>query len=108
MIDESLKTPIGFVVDFLVNQDKHLLAHEVLDEFAKKAKTLKDFDQLGAAALRAQHNDLRLRCAKHVYTHVTSSDQLFNARENLYKVYNSLNEPEKALFYIELNLKLKP
>lgn len=108
MIDESLQNPIGFVTDFLVRQDKHLLAHQVLDEFAKKASSLKEFDQLGAAALRAQHHDLRLRAAKYVYTHVTGSENLFNARENLYKVYNSLNDPENALFYIELNLKVKP
>ena len=100
--------PIGLVVDYLVSNDKHFLAHQVLDEFAKKAHTMAEYDSLGAAALRAQHHKLQLKCAQYLYTHSTNTQQLFDARENLYKIYNSLNEPEKALFYIELNLKIKP
>lgn len=107
-MDDSLKNPLGFVIDYLVTQNKHLLAHEVLDEFAKKACTSKQWDELGAAALRAQHHQLRLRAAEYTYSHARTSQQLFDSRENLYKVYNSLNQPEKALFYIDLNLKIKP
>jgi tetratricopeptide (TPR) repeat protein len=102
------KDPVGLVVDYLVSNDKHLLAHQVLDVFAKKANSMAEYDNLGAAALRAQHHQLQLRCAEHLYTHCTTTQQLFDARENLYKIYNSLNQPEKALFYIELNLKVKP
>jgi hypothetical protein len=105
MIDgKSLK----YVITSLTSNEKHKLAHEVLDLFASKADCTADFDVLGEIALKAQHHALRLRCAIHTYTRATTSEQLFNARENLYTCYNTLNYPEKALFYIEQNLKVKP
>lgn len=99
---------ILYVVKSLISQEKHEQAHQLLDFFAEHATTLADFDTLGEAALKAQHHKLRLRCAEYTYTHSTTSEQLYNSRENLYKTYNALNYPEKALFYIDLNLKIKP
>ena len=99
---------ILYVVKSLISKEKHEQAHQLLDFFAEHATTLADFDALGEAALKAQHHKLRLRCAEYTYTHSTTSEQLYNSRENLYKTYNALNYPEKALFYIDLNLKIKP
>jgi hypothetical protein len=104
MFEGSLK----IVTELLVSDTKHKLAHEMLDIAYNRAKTLEDYDEIGAAALRAQHNELRLKCAIQTYSMAKTEEQLFNARENLYKTYNALNYPEKALFYIEINLKLKP
>lgn len=96
------------VVEALVSKEKHKQSHDLLDFYATHATCISDFDSLGAAALRAQHHSLRLQCAEYIYTHSTTTEQLFTSRENLYKAYNALTYPEKALFYIELNLLIKP
>ena len=83
-------------------------ARKILDMFFKKAKTIQDFDAIGECAIIAQYHELRLKCAEFIYSHVTNKDQLFNARDNLITSYNALNYPEKALFYIDINLKIKP
>lgn len=106
MIDrEKLK----YVINKLLEKDyNYPLASKVLEVFEENANCLADYDTLGELSIKAKHNDIRLRAAQYSYTNCTDSTQLYKARENLYKTYNALNYPEKALFYIELNLKLKP
>lgn len=106
MIDrEKLK----YVIEKIIKKDfNHPLAFQILDEFEKYAESIEDYDTLGELSILAKHNELRLRAAKYVYTHAKSKEELFVARENLYKTYNILNYPERALFYIDLNLRQKP
>ena len=96
------------VIESLKAKEKYKQARELLDHFFDQATCVSDYDILGECAITAQYHELRLKCAKYVYTNVSTREQLFLARENLYESYNSLNYPEKALFYIELNLKIKP
>jgi len=105
MIDrKSLK----YIIEQLRAKQKYPQAKEILDIFAEQATTMEDYDTLGECAMIAQHHELRLKCAHFVYSSATTSKQLFDARENLYQCYNTLNYPEKALFYIDLNLQVKP
>lgn len=100
---------LKYVINEIVKKDyNYPLACKVLDIFADQAKTLADYDVLGELSIIAKHHDLRLKAAHFSYTHCSTEEQLFKARENLYKIYNTINEPEKALFYVELNLKQKP
>jgi tetratricopeptide (TPR) repeat protein len=106
MID---KDKLKYVITTIVQDDyNYPLAWKILDYFEKKADSVADYDALGEISITAKYDELRLRAAKYTYTHAKTSDELFSARENLYNIYNTLNEPEKALFYIELNLKTKP
>lgn len=88
--------------------EKRKLSFEILDFYAKKAETISDFDVLGELALKSEHRDLYIWCAESAYSKATTNDQLFAARTNLISAYNALNEPEKALFYIDLNIQVKP
>lgn len=99
---------LKYTVNALVSNEKHKTAHEILDFFASKADCVADFDVIGELCIKAQYHELRLKCAEYNYTRSITSEQLFAARENLYSCYNTLNYPEKALFYIELNLKIRP
>lgn len=101
---ESLKTTI---ID-LVSNEEYKLSQEILDFYFSKAECIEDIDIIGELCLKSQHHHLRLKCAEYLYTRAVTSKQLFNARENLYTCYNILNYPEKALFYIDLNLKINP
>lgn len=101
-------TGIKRIVTDLLSREKRTLAFEILDMYFLKAKSLSDFDTLGALALKAEYRPMYLKCAEAAYTHAETSEQLYVARSNLYKAYNALNYPEKALFYIEQNLALTP
>jgi hypothetical protein len=92
----------------LISKDEYKLAFQLLDFYRDKAKTLSDFDVLGELALKSEHRDLYLFCAKTAYSMANTNEQLFASRTNLYKALSALNYPEEALFYIDLNLKIKP
>jgi len=101
---EHLKT----VVMDLLYQEKRQIVFEMLDLYYKRAKTVEDFDTLGYLSLKAEHRDLYLKCAESAYIKSENPQQLYIARSNLYRAYNALNQPDKALFYIDLNLKITP
>jgi hypothetical protein len=101
---EHLKT----VIMDLVYQEKRQIVFEMLDLYYKRAETIEDFDILGYLALKAEHRDLYLKCAESAYFKAETPQQLYIARSNLYKAYNALNQPDKALFYIDLNLQITP
>jgi hypothetical protein len=96
------------VVMDLLYQEKRQIVFEMLDLYFKRAETIEDFDTLGYLSLKAEHRQLYLKCAEAAYIRAENADQLYIARTNLYKAYNALNQPDKALFYIDLNLKLTP
>lgn len=97
----------GIIMD-LLSKEKRELAFELLDLYFDHAETLSDFDILGGLALKAEYRPMYLKCAEAAYTKAETSEQLYIARSNLYKAYNALNYPEKALFYIDINLKITP
>lgn len=99
---------LKYVIEALTSKEKYKEAYAVLDFFEEQVDSLEDYDTLGAIAMDAKYLDLRLKCALYTYTHCLTGEQLFAARENLYKCYNALNYPEMALQYVEANIKLKP
>ena len=92
----------------LINSDQRSLAWSMIDHYFKKAHTLQHFDVLGHLSLKADKRDTYLECAEAAYAMAVEPYQRQAARTNLYMAYNALNQPEKALFYIEENLKLMP
>lgn len=106
MIDRE---KLSYVIDKLIKKDfNHPLACQVLEQFEHYAEDIRDYDTLGELSIVAKDLNLRLRAAEYTYSHARTSEELFHSRENLYKTYNMLNYPEKALFYIDLNLQEKP
>jgi DNA-directed RNA polymerase subunit F len=96
------------VIMDLLYQEKRKMAFEMLEMYFKRARTIEDFDTLGYLSLKAEHRDLYLKCAEAAYLRAENSQQLYIARANLYRAYNALNLPEKALFYVNLNLQIDP
>jgi tetratricopeptide (TPR) repeat protein len=92
----------------LIAKEKRIPVFEILDFYYAKASTLSDYDILGELALKAEYRPLYLKCAEAAYQSAKNSEQAYIARTNLYKAYNALNYPEKALFYIGLNLEITP
>jgi tetratricopeptide (TPR) repeat protein len=101
---------IGFratVLD-LLGSDKRQAAFDLLDHFFDKARTLEEFDVLGELALKTEYRDLHLKCAETAHSVAITSEQKRSSRSNLINAYNAMNYPEKALFYIDLQLKQTP
>jgi hypothetical protein len=95
------------ILDLIASQER-TLAWQLIDHYYKKATTLEHFDVLGFVSLKAEKRDTYLKCAENAYSISQSPSELYNARINLYKAYNTMNYPEKALFYIEQNLAINP
>lgn len=92
----------------LIKDDKRELAWNLIDHYYKKANKIEHFDVLGYVSLKAEKRDTYLKCAKALYAMASTPEQLYITRANLYKAYNTMNYPEKALFYIEQNLRITP
>lgn len=100
---------IKYVLDNIVKKDyNYPLAHQILDYFESQATTVDDYNVLGELSVRAKHYALRLRAAEFVYTHAKTTEDLYLARENLIQIHNALNQPEQALYYVNLNLAVNP
>lgn len=92
----------------LVHNDKRSMAYELLDHFFKKASSMHELDAIGELSLKTEYRDLYLRCAERSYGVAFTTEQRYAARTNLIKAYNTMNWPEKALHYIEMQLSLNP
>lgn len=92
----------------LLKDDKRSLAWQLIDHYFDKAFKLEHYDVLGYCSLKAEKRDTYLKCAEHSYAMAETSEQKYISRVNLFKAYNAMNMPEKALFYIQQNLSIDP
>lgn len=105
-IDFSLVKEL--VLDLYKRQDRRPLAWQVLEQYFKQARTLQDYDTLGYVALKVENRKIYLKCAEYAYSLAQTSKEKYFSRINLFKAYNVMNMPEKALFYIDQNLEEVP
>lgn len=96
------------VIMDLLSREKRNIAFEILELYFPQATSVEDFDTLGYLSFKAEHRQLYLKCAEAAYTTAENSQQKYIARTNLYKAYNTMNQPDKALFYIDINLQITP
>jgi hypothetical protein len=92
----------------LINDERRAIVFELLEIYYKKAKTLADYDTIGYLAQKAEHRELYLKCAESAYSMAREPQEIYISRLNLHKAYSAMNMPEKALFYIDLNLAVNP
>jgi tetratricopeptide (TPR) repeat protein len=96
------------VVMDLINCDERQKAWDLIDFYLSHAKTIQDYDTLGYVSLKSDKRDTYLHCAEATYALANTPEQIYNTRINLYKAYNMMNYPDKALFYVEHNLSINP
>ena len=92
----------------LISKEKRKPVFEILDFYFSRARTIEEYDVLGELSLKAENRDLYLRCAENAYSMASTPYEIHVSRINLYKAYQILNQPEKSLFYIDINLKNNP
>lgn len=101
---------IGFraiVLDLLAS-DKRQKAFDLLDHFFEKAETLAEFDVIGELSMKTDYRELHLKCAELAHGVALTSQEKRASRSNLISAYNMMNYPEKALYYIDLQLRQTP
>lgn len=103
--------PLAFVVDFLEKANQDALASQVLDVFANSVRGQRQIEQVNLLAKlyldvrnipKAEEFALRVLGMSH------SQEETYNARANLAKLYNNINEPEKSLFHSKINALTSP
>lgn len=101
---------IGFsaTIKQLLKDNKRDVAHSLLDHFFDKARTLAEFDAIGQLCMDTEHRELYFRCAKTAYAVAFTTEQKVAARTNLIRACNVMNQPERALQLIDLQLQVQP
>lgn len=100
--------PLSWMVDFLEKQNKDKLASELIDVFANLSNGLEQQNLLAKLYLDIRNIPKAEKFALRVLSNSRTPEEKFNARANLGKMYNNVNEPEKSLFYSKLNRVVSP
>lgn len=94
------------VIDDLIFENKNLdLARRILDYYEEKAKTVEEYEIISELCRNINYHSLRLKCLQYAYTNCINSEKLSLYRYELAKTYLLLNEPEKSLFYNDIDLR---
>jgi len=94
------------VLEDLICENKNLdLARRTLEHYEEKATTVEEYEIISELCSKVNHHSLRLKCLQYAYTHCINSEKLSLYRYELAKTYLLLNQPEKSLFYNDIDLK---
>jgi tetratricopeptide (TPR) repeat protein len=99
---------LAAVVEFLRTTDELKTAKELLNTFAKYAKSIEQYDELGMLYEKIKAYPESLKMLEKCLVTAPHPQQLKAVRANLAKVYNHVNDPDKSLFYSNLNLEMNP
>lgn len=100
--------PLEQIIQFLKSTDELKTASTLLSTFAKYSSNVDQHDIIARL-----YHDIKDYQNSIIYTEKTlalaaSPQQLYVARANLAKLYNHINNPDKALQYINANLTVNP
>jgi tetratricopeptide (TPR) repeat protein len=95
------------IISFLKQTDELEAARQLLRTFEKYAKSLEQYDELAMLYEKVKDYPGSIRML-HKCVSIANNQQLYKIRCNFAKVYNHMNEPEKALEHIHLNMETDP
>ena len=104
--DYGKDDPLSIVVSFLEKNNEDALASEVLDVFAKNSFSLEQLNMLAKLYLDVRDVPKAEAAALKVLSMCRNEEEKYNARANLAKMYNNINEPVKAMYFTNQNLKV--
>ena len=100
--------PLSYIVEFLEKANKDALASDVIDVFAAQSNTIEQYNLIAKLYLDIRNIEKAKEFALKVLSMAGRLDEMYNARSNLAKMYNNINEPENSLFYSNLNKIVNP
>ena len=92
----------------LIKKEQRRPVFEILDFYFPQARTTADYDVIGAIALKSEYHQMYLKAAEAAYSSARTSEEIYCARINLYKAYNTLNYPDWSMLYVDQHLALEP
>lgn len=102
------KEPLTAIVDFLEKANKDQLASDVIDVFAANSNNIEQFNLIAKLYLDVRNVEQAEKYALKVLAMSKQVEEMYNARANLAKMYNAINEPAKSMFYSKLNIMIDP
>lgn len=100
--------PLAQVVDFLEKADHDQLASDVIDVFAQYSNNIEQINLVAKLYLDVRNVPKAEEYALKVLDMAPNPESKYNARANLGKMYNNVNEPTKSLFYSKINAAVTP
>jgi len=100
--------PLAQVVEFLEKANYDQLASDVIDVFAKYSNNIEQINLIAKLYLDVRNVERAEEYALKVLDLAPNPESKYNARANLGKMYNNVNEPEKSLFYSRINAAVTP
>jgi tetratricopeptide (TPR) repeat protein len=100
--------PLAQVVEFLEKADRDQLASDVIDVFAKYSNNIEQINLIAKLYLDVRNIEKAEDYAQRVLLLAPNPESKYNARANLGKMYNNINEPTKSLFYSRINAAVTP
>ena len=100
--------PLALIVDILEKLDEDKLANELIDVFAERSNSLEQLNLIAKLYFDMRNINKAEEYALRVLGKAGTSEELYNARSNLAKLYNNVNEPTKSLFMSTLNKIVTP
>lgn len=109
---QSSELPLEFalhqIIDFLKQTDQLSTATHLLQAFENYSPLLEQKDLLGKLYNDIKNYQKSITITEQALALSATPHQLYSCRANLAKLYNHTNDPEKALIYINANLRLNP
>jgi hypothetical protein len=106
--DYAKDDPLAQVVNFLEKVNRDQLASDVIDVFAKYSTNIEQINLIAKLYLDIRNTVKAEEYALKVLKLAAGPEGMYNARANLAKMYNIINEPGKSLFHSKINAAIAP
>ena len=100
--------PLSVVIDFLEKSNNDSLASQVIDVFAARSTKLEQVNLIAKLYMDIRNVEKAEQTALRVLAMSGTVEEIYNARANLAKLYNHINEPTKSLFQSNINKVIIP
>lgn len=100
--------PLEQIIEYLKSVDELKIASDLLKIFDKHSNTLEQYDTVARLFNDVKDYPNAINAAEKTLALSANPNQLYSARANLAKLYNHINNPQKALQYINANLSVNP
>jgi tetratricopeptide (TPR) repeat protein len=100
--------PLEHIIQFLQKVDEIETTKTLLNTLTKYSQSVEQTDQLARLLNDIKDYPNAIKQAEKTLVLCSDPQQLYAARANLAKLYNHINEPLKALRYIDANLYINP
>lgn len=98
--------PLDSIISFLKQTDELTTAKLLLDTFAKYSTSSAQYDKIASLYCDIKDYNSSVKYAEKALTLSDNNEAMYACRSNLAKMHNHLNNPDKSLFYLNINANI--